>query len=262
MKKAFTLIELLVVIAIIAILAAILFPVFAQAKLAAKKTADLSNLKQIGTATMIYVNDADDVLPVMNGDQETYVVAARLMPYTKSRDIFRNPVSRWPQGSTQHKQADNGADDYMLAPDDPCVGLGTSTVGKKPNYYKDIYPPMDYAITGSLSDDANGCGGRYNYYKKPYSTTDGKIASIAKVVLFVDFPVAGFQWPGGPYGTDPNFWGPNFKGHFSEGSNVSHLDGHAQYYKFSKLLPKGVEWSGNLVEWQCWGFEWADPSVR
>ena len=62
MKRAFTLIELLVVIAIIAILAAILFPVFAQAKFAAKRSVSLSNLKQIGTATMIYVQDSDDVL--------------------------------------------------------------------------------------------------------------------------------------------------------------------------------------------------------
>ncbi|MBS1709503.1 MAG: prepilin-type N-terminal cleavage/methylation domain-containing protein [Armatimonadetes bacterium] len=61
---AFTLIELLVVIAIIAILAAILFPVFAQAKAAAKKTQDLSNLKQIGLAIHIYANDNDDALPM------------------------------------------------------------------------------------------------------------------------------------------------------------------------------------------------------
>lgn len=59
---AFTLIELLVVIAIIAILAAILFPVFAQAKLAAKKTTALSNAKQIGTAMQIYMGDYDDAL--------------------------------------------------------------------------------------------------------------------------------------------------------------------------------------------------------
>ncbi|RYG38019.1 prepilin-type N-terminal cleavage/methylation domain-containing protein [bacterium] len=63
MKKAFTLIELLVVIAIIAILAAILFPVFAQAKLAAKKTAGLSSAKQIGTGLQLYIGDSDDVIP-------------------------------------------------------------------------------------------------------------------------------------------------------------------------------------------------------
>jgi prepilin-type N-terminal cleavage/methylation domain-containing protein len=63
MKKAFTLIELLVVIAIIAILAAILFPVFAQAKAAAKKTAAISNQKQISLGIMMYSGDYDDVYP-------------------------------------------------------------------------------------------------------------------------------------------------------------------------------------------------------
>ncbi|MDX2065008.1 MAG: prepilin-type N-terminal cleavage/methylation domain-containing protein [Fimbriimonadaceae bacterium] len=63
MKKAFTLIELLVVIAIIAILAAILFPVFAQAKAAAKQTQNLSNMKQIGTAAQMYIADYDDTYP-------------------------------------------------------------------------------------------------------------------------------------------------------------------------------------------------------
>lgn len=62
-KKAFTLIELLVVIAIIAILAAILFPVFAQAKEAAKKTQTLSNIKQSGTSFVLYTADNDDAFP-------------------------------------------------------------------------------------------------------------------------------------------------------------------------------------------------------
>ena len=67
MKRAFTLIELLVVIAIIAILAAILFPVFAQAKLAAKKTVAISNQKQIGLAIIMYAGDYDDIYPREDG---------------------------------------------------------------------------------------------------------------------------------------------------------------------------------------------------
>jgi len=67
MKKAFTLIELLVVIAIIAILAAILFPVFAQAKLAAKKASSISNQKQLGLGIILYTNDYDDLYPREDG---------------------------------------------------------------------------------------------------------------------------------------------------------------------------------------------------
>jgi prepilin-type N-terminal cleavage/methylation domain-containing protein/prepilin-type processing-associated H-X9-DG protein len=67
-KRAFTLIELLVVIAIIAILAAILFPVFAQAKLAAKRAASLSNVKQITLAEIMYQNDYDDDFVISTND--------------------------------------------------------------------------------------------------------------------------------------------------------------------------------------------------
>lgn len=65
-RTAFTLIELLVVIAIIAILAAILFPVFAKARAAARKTSGTSNLRQLGTATMMYVQDYDEQFPYYN----------------------------------------------------------------------------------------------------------------------------------------------------------------------------------------------------
>jgi len=100
LKKAFTLIELLVVIAIIAILAAILFPVFAQAKEAAKRTASLSNVKQIGTAFHIYVNDYDDVTPSLWGGSGTCMPDGTncsqewwfgLYPYFKSIDLVYSP---------------------------------------------------------------------------------------------------------------------------------------------------------------------------
>ncbi len=101
-NRAFTLIELLVVIAIIAILAAILFPVFAQAKEAAKATQCLSNSKQIGTSTMLYINDYDDVFPQsvydmdstniqFGGGDRAFTVYDALMPYMKNTGILTCP---------------------------------------------------------------------------------------------------------------------------------------------------------------------------
>jgi len=121
-NRGFTLIELLVVIAIIAILAAILFPVFAQAKAAAKKTASLSNLKQLGTSAQIYLNDSDDTFPItyaadpaggytydrympvpanwpspltaeeLNRNQAFW--ANNLQPYMKSLDLLKSPSAQ------------------------------------------------------------------------------------------------------------------------------------------------------------------------
>lgn len=91
-KRAFTLIELLVVIAIIAILAAILFPVFAQAKAAAKTTQALSNLKQLATANAIYSNDWDDTI-----NRKYWDLHVDLLPYIKSVDIFVDPTSAAPK---------------------------------------------------------------------------------------------------------------------------------------------------------------------
>lgn len=112
MRRAFTLIELLVVIAIIAILAAILFPVFSRAKLAAQKTVDVSNLRQIGTAFQIYMGDYDDRLPDRRDLKTAYAGGFRpwsgwpfsdprsgwavdvLQPYTKNREIFQSPATK------------------------------------------------------------------------------------------------------------------------------------------------------------------------
>jgi prepilin-type N-terminal cleavage/methylation domain-containing protein len=92
--SAFTLIELLVVIAIIAILAAILFPVFAQARDKARQSACLSNLKQIHTSVMMYVQDNDEAMPfAVETHLCTPAVGAMpaLQPYIKNTDVFRCP---------------------------------------------------------------------------------------------------------------------------------------------------------------------------
>ena len=95
-RRAFTLIELLVVIAIIAILAAILFPVFAQARESARRTACLSNMKQGDTALLIYTQDYDETLPSLTDDRSVSPSNRIdfwnvLQPYTKSKDIFYCP---------------------------------------------------------------------------------------------------------------------------------------------------------------------------
>lgn len=88
-KTGFTLIELLVVIAIIAILAAILFPVFAQARAKARGTACLSNCKQLGTAYAMYVQDYDETSP--NGRGSGWEWWTEMQPYMKSIELLYCP---------------------------------------------------------------------------------------------------------------------------------------------------------------------------
>jgi prepilin-type N-terminal cleavage/methylation domain-containing protein len=104
-KSAFTLIELLVVIAIIAILAAILFPVFAQAKGAAKKAKSIAHFKQLGTSTAMYLADYDDSYMLSNsggigipgwgfGPPDS-VPGQQLHPYVKNTPMHIDPMDPW-----------------------------------------------------------------------------------------------------------------------------------------------------------------------
>ncbi|HLK60743.1 MAG TPA: DUF1559 domain-containing protein [Chthonomonadaceae bacterium] len=96
--KGFTLIELLVVIAIIVILAAILFPVLMQAREKARTISCLSNTKQIGTATQIYVQDFDETLPLDlyvrdSATKTAWTLFDELTPYLKNSQVFQCPTA-------------------------------------------------------------------------------------------------------------------------------------------------------------------------
>lgn len=114
-RRGFTLIELLVVIAIIAILAAILFPVFAKAREAARKTSCASNLRQVGLAILSYTQDYDETYPYdpyaygrgigYGGNQFANDTAwvYRVLPYIKNQAVFQCPSATPNTGTPQPK---------------------------------------------------------------------------------------------------------------------------------------------------------------
>ena len=104
MRKGFTLIELLVVIAIIAILAAILFPVFARARAKARQASCASNVKQLMLGILMYNQDYDGRLPMVYNDISgtRYWWFYRIQPYCKNTQIFKCPSqtsTRWSSGT-------------------------------------------------------------------------------------------------------------------------------------------------------------------
>ncbi len=178
MKKAFTLIELLVVIAIIAILAAILFPVFAQAKLAAKKTSDLSNQKQIGTALQIYLADADDVLP-------PYRTRNTPNPYSPHPNITGNSAGRVFFNQLLHPYVKNN--DMWKSPGNPQAWVNTNL-----------------SCDPAVGDDDNqnvgdGCsyGGQNSYGVNNYMFPSG--ASLASAVRTVGLSATAIDQPADTY---------------------------------------------------------------
>jgi prepilin-type N-terminal cleavage/methylation domain-containing protein len=275
--RAFTLIELLVVIAIIAILAAILFPVFAQAKAAAKKTVSLSNIKQVAIGANIYVNDYDDQLgdtPVYNEQTETYVLLVRMAPYIKSNGLWLNAQSPYKVGAVQHGVVDGplaiGGEVFMKAPDDPCVGVGVSKYSSgspykynaSDNYYNDIYPPVDFILNGNMwSYQENGCapGGLTGDYTHPGPNLSSglvgpqngtgqsgvTLTSPSKAVLMLDGPSDNTWSIGDTEG--PVLWGATYMGLDGQGSNASFFDSHAKFYQYAALEPVG--WTSHDDSW-------------
>jgi prepilin-type N-terminal cleavage/methylation domain-containing protein len=152
-QRAFTLIELLVVIAIIAILAAILFPVFAQAKLAAKKTTALSNAKQVGLGMQIYMNDSDDNVPKcyfgfpadgVSWGNVYYSWRYTLNPYLKSTELLGDQTNPFFGKSYWEPQLHDGS------------GSGSTGDYHPDQAMLDSRTPMSFAVNDIISGFANG----------------------------------------------------------------------------------------------------------
>ncbi|HEY3415222.1 MAG TPA: prepilin-type N-terminal cleavage/methylation domain-containing protein [Armatimonadota bacterium] len=133
-RIAFTLIELLVVIAIIAILAAILFPVFARARSRAQATACMSNMKQLGQAFRMYGDDNSDCI-----GRKYWEWHVDIMPYVKSVDVFLCPSSSAPRPTLRD----------FPAPGYACVdGVGTRIIG---SFWSNASNPKVVVIYGNYA---------------------------------------------------------------------------------------------------------------
>jgi prepilin-type N-terminal cleavage/methylation domain-containing protein/prepilin-type processing-associated H-X9-DG protein len=224
MRRAFTLIELLVVIAIIAILAAILFPVFSQAKAAAKKTADLNNHKQIITSMYMYASDNDDRTCATHHDLETgetiadlYTWFEPLYPYCKNRDIFRDQVVS--QTPTLFPNLLTLPDwnvrrtDYLI---NGFFSHGTS--------FTIFSSPANQIVVGERHSNI----AFFDYHAWPSAPDDNWERG------FLDG--SGYQL--GDVDTDTQVPDARNVGRHAQGNNYSFSDGHAKWFRFTQTLDK------------------------
>jgi prepilin-type N-terminal cleavage/methylation domain-containing protein/prepilin-type processing-associated H-X9-DG protein len=207
---AFTLIELLVVIAIIAILAAILFPVFAQAREKARQASCLSNSKQMALGIHMYLQDYDETLPW--AQQGTSVAWNQLIfPYVKNEQVYRCP-----------------SDSNPLSP----AGTGGKKISYLPNYAvlsPNGFAPLPLAVFDTPADMialTEMYTGPNAANKQGYHLYQSNLDPAPRDVILA---------------TPEVFRRIATKRH-SEGMNNVFLDGHAKWYRFEATLQPNWKW--------------------
>lgn len=208
MRKAFTLIELLVVIAIIAILAAILFPVFAQAREAAKNSALLAQMKQTGTGVIMYAGDNDDAFPLgyqHNATQE-WGWQDITQPYIKNWDICLNNKRSRPTGATAFVNFKRLNHLGM-----PTRAIASANATFRTNgYYQTTFTgnaPIRYDGIAGASYDGTAVTSPFYGFAKASSLTSSSVEAVSTTCMIVEssdhecwFLYLGATAPNGPLG--------------------------------------------------------------
>ncbi|MFM9872026.1 MAG: prepilin-type N-terminal cleavage/methylation domain-containing protein [Fimbriimonadaceae bacterium] len=236
-RTGFTLIELLVVIAIIAILASILFPVFARAKESAKKTVDLAHIKQVGLANIIYLSDFDNAYipfpyadrwstPSYQAGQKGPYWTDRLMPYMKNDAIFQSssntdtafyPRGYWQPGST----TPTGARKYRV----------TYAINHLISH-ADFHPDFPGSAAESNINDIGATaliGPQQQAFTFSTCQPDSPGSQTMSYFWNISDPTAGYGFE--------LFGNKGLQGGFFGGANFSFTDGHA---KFARTVNAGT----------------------
>ena len=240
-KRGFTLIELLVVIAIIAILAAILFPVFAKAREKARQIACLSNEKQIGLALLQYVQDNDEDFPVrytivdpVDGHQHSW--KDELYPYVKSYAVFKcpsNPAAQVYDGAANKAvtpPAGFVAGYSMWLPENNAFAQALGHGDASPQPLAGLDQPSSSLIiieTSWIFPDT----GPYLGYTEPADTTNNQVAGASS------------------YNS----------GHSKNSGNIIYMDGHAKYRHLIDTFNETNgenEWRYDKATLDATGYSW------
>jgi prepilin-type N-terminal cleavage/methylation domain-containing protein len=262
-EHAFTLIELLVVVAIVGILAGLLFPVLAQAQVAAKESGSISNVRQIVLASLMYASDNDDGLPLFANGNALEVGATgsyvttwvdNLQPYLRSLGVMVDPLMGDPHGFfgsgpnatvwNQSEYPDYGVNYVFLAPwlKDPDTGactLSGSVIGSGAShpsttiFYVTSYEPNE--------DEYGNPTGGYTNYGNWTVTAPGVLSLLKNDPRNCVSP--GMDWsehPIGFNGSEP--FTAEASQRYGGGMVTAMLDGHAQRLSADQAAA-GTDWA-------------------